>query len=237
MNYQRPDLIDRLASEYVLGTLRGPARRRFEDLMRAYIPARRAVYWWEQRLAHIAMEVPPVSPPAHVWPRIAQRIAPQSPRMHESRETATRWWQTLAAGLAVIAIGLASVLTLRTPDVQVRALQPAQTAIVADATAPLWLVNAYPETRQLHVRAIRSIAAEPGRVFELWMLPTSGAAPVSLGLLPASGEATLPLPPAASQVLAASSTLAVSIEPLGGSTTGAPTGPVVFTAPLLQSRG
>jgi anti-sigma-K factor RskA len=237
MNYQRPDLIDRLASEYVLGTLRGPARRRFEALIRAYIPARRAVHWWEQRLAQLAIEVPPVTPPAHVWPRIAQRIAPQPARTAESRVTATRWWQTLAAGLAVIAIGLASVLTLRTPEIQVRTVQPAQTAIVADATAPLWLVNAYPETQQLYVRAMRAIAADPGRVFELWMLPTSGAAPVSLGLLPASGEVSLPLPPAAAQVLAASSTLAVSVEPLGGSTTGAPTGPVVFTAPLLQSRG
>ena len=237
MNYQRPELIDRLASEYVLGTLRGPARRRFEALIRAYIPARRAVHWWEQRLAQIAMEVTPVTPPAHVWSRIAQRIAPQAPRTNESRESATRWWQALAAGLAVIAIGLASVITLRTPDVQVRTVQPAQTAIVADAAAPLWLVNAYPETQQLYVRAMRAIAADPGRVFELWMLPTSGAAPVSLGLLPASGEVTLPLPPAAAQVLAASSTLAVSVEPLGGSPTGAPTGPVVFTAPLLQSRG
>ena len=44
MNYQRPELIDRLASEYVLGTLRGPARQRFEAWMGAYIPARRAVH-------------------------------------------------------------------------------------------------------------------------------------------------------------------------------------------------
>lgn len=34
MNYRNPERIDRLAAEYALGTLRGPARRRFERLLR-----------------------------------------------------------------------------------------------------------------------------------------------------------------------------------------------------------
>jgi anti-sigma-K factor RskA len=245
MNYQRPQLIDRLASEYVLGTLRGPARRRFEAWTRAYIPARRAVHWWEQRLAQIAMDLPAVAPPARVWSRIEQRIAPHTRPREDARRSSAPLWQALAAGLAAVAIGLLAVLTLREPQVQervqiqvqVQAVQPSQTAIVADTTAPLWVVNAFPETQQLQVRALRPIPVDPNRVFELWMLPTSGAAPVSLGLLPATGTTTLPLPAAAAQLLAASSTLAVSIEPLGGSPTGAPTGPVVYTAPLVQSRG
>jgi anti-sigma-K factor RskA len=241
MNYQRPELIDRLASEYVLGTLRGPARQRFEAWMGAYIPARRAVHWWEQRLAQIAMDVPPVAPPAHVWSRIEQQITQHPLPREDARRSSARWWQALAAGLAAFAIGLLAVLTLREPQVQERVqmqvVQPSQTAIVADTTAPLWVVNAFPETQQLQVRALRPIAVDPNRAFELWMLPNSGAAPVSLGLLPATGTTTLPLPAAAAQILAASSTLAVSIEPLGGSPTGAPTGPVVYTAPLVQSRG
>lgn len=237
MNYQRPELLERLAAEYVLGTLRGPARRRFEALMRAYIPARRLVRWWEDRLAQIAMGLQPVAPPPHLWSRIERRIAPPTTRSDTTRSSAVRWWQALAAGLAVVAIGLAAVLSSREPQIEIRGVRPAQIAVVADATSPLWVVNAYPEMQQLSVRAVGAIAVDPNRVFELWMLPTSGAAPVSLGLLPASGESTLPLPPAAAQILAASSTLAVSVEPLGGSPTGAPTGPVVFTAPLVQSRG
>ena len=33
LRYQNPELQDRLASNYVAGTLRGPARRRLETLM------------------------------------------------------------------------------------------------------------------------------------------------------------------------------------------------------------
>ena len=32
MNYEQAELLDRLAAEYVLGTLRGAARRRFARL-------------------------------------------------------------------------------------------------------------------------------------------------------------------------------------------------------------
>jgi anti-sigma-K factor RskA len=194
------------------------------------------VIWWEQRLAEIAMKLPAVTPPPHVWTRIEQHTSGASPRdgVHRS---GTRWWQALAASLAVIAIGLATVITVRTPEVQVQAVQPSQVAIVADATAPLWVINAFPENEQLRVRALRAISIEANRVYELWMLPNAGTAPVSLGLLPASGEITLPLTAASAQILAASSTLAVSVEPPGGSPTGAPTGPVVFTAPLVQVRG
>lgn len=236
MNYQRPELLDRLASEYVLGTLRGRARRRFEGLIAGYLPARRAVYWWEDHLARLAMELPEVSPPPQLWTRIARRIsiASEPPR---ATQRSSRVWQALAACLALLAIGLAAVVALRAPEIQIQAQAPTQVAIVADATAPLWVVNAFPERGQLQVRALRAIPVPPNRVFELWMLPTSGAAPVSLGLLPATGDLVLPLTQASAQILAASSTLAVSVEPPGGSPTGAPTGPVVFTAPLVQARG
>jgi anti-sigma-K factor RskA len=232
MNYQRQELVDALASEYVLGTLRGRARRRFEALIRAYLPARRAVVWWEQRLAELALALKPVAPPAHLWARIEQRISP-APK-GQAVGKSTRLWQTLAASFALISIGLISMLTLREPEVQVRTLEPAQVAIVADTTAPLWIVRAFPDLDQLRVRALRAITLEPTRSYELWMLPDAGTPPVSLGLMPVSGEASLPLDDAATRTLEASSTLAVSLEPAGGSPTGAPTGPVVYTAALVR---
>lgn len=235
MNYQRQELVDALASEYALGTLRSRARRRFEALIRAYLPARRAVVWWEQRLADLALTLRPVAPPPQVWTRIEQSIRPVENVRPVGKSA--RPWQALAACLALVSIGLLSLLTLRAPEIRERVLEPAQVAIVADTTAPLWIVRAFPDLDQLRVRALRAIALDPTRSYELWMLPDAGTPPVSLGLLPVSGETALPLGDAATRILEASSTLAVSLEPAGGSPTGAPTGPVVYTAALVRSRG
>lgn len=66
------------------------------------------------------------------------------------------------------------------------------------------------------------------------MLPGNGAKPVSLGLLPASGEAGESLSAIMVSVLKLARGLAVSIEPKGGSPTSLPTGPVVYTAPIAS---
>jgi anti-sigma-K factor RskA len=66
------------------------------------------------------------------------------------------------------------------------------------------------------------------------MVPGGGAPPVSLGLIPGAGNAVLPLSAAQLGVLSQIMTLAVSLEPAGGSPTGLPTGPIIFTAPLLR---
>ena len=235
MNYQRPPLLDALASEYVLGTLSGRARRRFEALMNAYLPARRAVAWWEQWLATLAERLPPVTPPAEVWTRI-ERQTSNLANGRPNRKT-VQLWQALAACLAMVSIGFGSLLVLKEPEVQVRAVEADRVAIVADATAPLWLIRTFPDLEQLRVRALRAVSIEPNRAYELWMLPDAGTPPVSLGILPTTGELQLALNANAASVLNGSSTLAVSLEPAGGSPTGAPTGPVLYTAPLVRSRG
>ena len=60
------------------------------------------------------------------------------------------------------------------------------------------------------------------------MLP-DGRAPVSMGLVPASGIDRVALRAPAGVALQEIPALAVSVEPAGGSPTGAPTGPVILT--------
>ena len=69
MDYSRPELADRLAADYVAGTLRGPARRRFEALLPGSAPAVQAVREWEARVAGLTEGVPlrPVSTPRENW--------------------------------------------------------------------------------------------------------------------------------------------------------------------------
>jgi len=60
MNYDQPELLDRLAAEYALGTLRGPARRRFERLCVQSSAARLRLHRWEDDWVHLSRALAPV---------------------------------------------------------------------------------------------------------------------------------------------------------------------------------
>ena len=225
MRYDDPRLLDALAREYVLGTLHGRARARFARVLTASLTVRRAVLAWERSLQPLALAVRGASPPAHVWPRIAAAVGAR-------RDRPTRGvgsWPAIAASLAVVATLLGGLYFNQTRVVD----QAQYVAVVTDQqTGPVWLLQAF--ARELRVSTVNPRPVPAGNSYELWMLPGGGAAPVSLGLIPGVGNATLPLSAAQLGVLAQTMTLAVSLEPAGGSPTGLPTGPVIFTAPLLR---
>jgi len=80
MNYDNPELIDRLAAHYVHGSLRGPARLRFERLLIGSAQLRWQVGIWERRLAPIAYGLPPVAPPPDLRATlIAETLRPRVP--------------------------------------------------------------------------------------------------------------------------------------------------------------
>lgn len=79
MNYHRPELLDHLAREYALGTLQGPARRRFIALMRDSSTIAAAVAAWEARLAVMERAPVLVPPPVSTWRGIEQRLFPTHP--------------------------------------------------------------------------------------------------------------------------------------------------------------
>jgi len=100
MRYESDALQDRLAAEFVLGNLRGPARSRLVTLMR-YRPGLRAkVAQWEERLFPLVMRAPAVKAPPRVWRAIHARISP-----HAASAWGARGWfrrfalSGLAAGL------------------------------------------------------------------------------------------------------------------------------------------
>ncbi|TXF11711.1 anti-sigma factor [Pelomicrobium methylotrophicum] len=232
MNYGDPRLRDLLAGEYVLGTLRGRARRRFERLLLEDPALRRLVEDWEMKLNALAESVPPVKPPERVWRGIRARIAPPAP-------TPVRWWERLAfwRGLALAAVA-AAVLAIYPglpPSIEP---PPSTVAVLTGAQGqPAWLVTLV--SRSGAAASLRFTALQPqelstDRSFELWLIPRGERAPISVGLLPPSGSGALPLSPAARRALGEARAVAVSLEPKGGSPTGAPTGPVLFQGTLVM---
>jgi anti-sigma-K factor RskA len=229
MDYSRPDRTDRLASEYVLGTLKGPARRRFETLLPAHPALRQAVAQWQLRLQPLASSVSEVQPPAHVWQQIEARLfADAAASAAQAGAVAVPWWQRLALWRAVSGVATAAAVALFVVGSQV---PPAQAPIVivlganpeaAAAFNASFVASVSADGRALVLKPINAVALSPGRALELWAVPAQGA-PRSLGLVKEDGATTL----LRTQLLANTAAFAVSVEPTGGSPTGAPTGPIV----------
>lgn len=225
MNYDRPELLDRLAADHALGLLRHRARARFERLCSQLAPALSARLRWEDRLLPLALALAPVTPAPGHWRQIQRRIDALD---RSAPRGARRWWLAAAAGLVAVALFVGRE-TLWSP-VAWQAV-----AVLAPANAPpLWRVERDAGASQLNVRVVGLVTLAPSQSYELWVLPRGAGNPVSLGLLPRQGSLRRTLTSAQRQFLRAGAQVAVSIEPGGGSPTGLPTGPVVIVAPIAH---
>lgn len=223
------ELIDRLAAEYVLGTLRGPARTRFSrwlvsSAQSAHPLAEAAVRRWENRLVHLADDVRPVDPAPSVWREIERRTraARTSPR-------ASSWhgW-ALAASVLIVVFSAWVYFADRASEPQWQIAAQLRDAARDDA---LWRIEFDARSSTLRVTAQRPQRLPANETYELWALADGGVAPISLGLLPQRDFVEVRLNARQSAAFAAASKLAVSREPSGGSPTGTPTGPVIAIAP------
>ncbi len=228
MDYSQPPLVDRLAAEYALGTLRGGARRRFESLLTAHPGLRAAARAWSDRLMPMSIALEPVQPSGEVWRRVSERIGADGASVNaESKPARGAWaslgfWRAFSAVASMAAVGLAVLLAnpAAAPPPIVVVLAPTDAAASVSAAI---VASISGDRATLVTKAIVPVAARADRSLELWAVPTSGT-PRSLGVLPA-GDGTVAL---RRDVLAGSDTLAVTVEPPGGSPTGKPTGPIVY---------
>lgn len=218
------ELVDRLAAEYVLGTLRYRARRRFERwLLSPQVGA--LVKAWEERLAGLEPQLTPVTPPATVWRGIEDKLELRKLQ----KRPAMRWVGIAASLLFFVAVG---VFVTRPPDLP-SATQ--KSFLQADAQTIYWRVEILGDNQELSLHVHKVHDLPPGKAHELWALPEGGGAPVSLGLMPHTGDHHRVLNASQRAALAGSKQVAVSLEPEGGSPTGAPTGPVLLVAPLTPA--
>ena len=221
MKPNQADVLDLLAAEFVLGTLAGAARRRFERWRDADPFVERRVRAWEDRLAGLAFQLEPVTPSPGVWVSIERQIGP----VLQGR------WRALAASIAAIAVlGFGWFLWQ-----QLQVAPPAAEAVIASkAGEALWRVELAADGEYVEISAVGAVSYPDRRSLELWALPPE-ASPVSLGLMPASGSLRLVLDERQRAAVGLAANVAVSEEPLGGSPTGAPTGPVLYVAAIARS--
>lgn len=234
MRYRNPQLRDKLAAEYVLGTLRGRARARFEALMRYDPPLRSLVTDWEDRLAPMAGAGTDIAPPARLWNALSQRIAGEArkPRWRESLAL----WRGLAATGAAFALVLA-IVTGAGPQAEP---PMSMVAVMNDTQGQPAMTVSWPSMRAVRDPYIRIKVTQkhptmaPGTTWELWMLPPGEGEPVSLGLITTDVDQVMKLTPEQAARIESAWGIAMSIEPSGGSPIGKPTGPVVMKGPCVK---
>ncbi len=218
MSIDTDDLND-LAGEYVLGTLAGADRVAFEGRLQRDTAAMRAVGLWAQHLQPLADAVTPAIPAPQLWQRIERDLG-----LPTRTKTRAPMWIAAAVAAAIVAVAFLFPDLYMKPDVNA-------VAQLAPPTGgePAFVVSVLDDQEKLLIRAA-TVTQQPNNSYELWVVPQTGA-PVSLGVIEQAGETERDVAENLRGLLVPGGTLAVSLEPVGGSTTGAPT-TVMFVGAL-----
>jgi anti-sigma-K factor RskA len=167
-----------------------------------------------------------------------------------------RRWRRISLGLGALAALLAVYIAVWqvAPDLVPPRLRPLAAGMMAQSqapartqedqlvavlqagpTSPAFLVTLDTQHRTLFVRRV-SATPEAGKSYELWLISSRFPAPRSLGVVGSDEFTQRELPGNYDLDALGTATYAVSLEPAGGSPSGAPTGPVLFTGKAFKSQ-
>jgi anti-sigma-K factor RskA len=222
---------DILAGEYVLGVLEGPERSAAEARLVADASFAELVELWATRLSPM-MAAAQVEPPASVWSGISARLAVNDDEA--PARSAARLWRTLTLVASAIAASLALVLVTR-PTAEVPEAKVAQPMLVAslqdEKTATVVTISVEQAAGQLLITPVRLPSGD--RSPELWIIPGDGT-PRSLGVIRAGSPSRVAVPRQHRAHVHDGATFAITLEPLGGSPAGAPTGPITASGKIIR---
>ena len=139
------------------------------------------------------------------------------------------FWRGLSVGsIAAASVALGLLVAQPHPD-----KRPLLVATLAATDGTPLITAAYDPARGAVILAPAGSGGDAQHSPELWVI-VGDAPPRSLGLIDLANPQAHPIAAEKLRGLKPGAVLAVSIEPLGGSPTGAPTGPVVATGKLAQ---
>ena len=223
-----------LAMDFALGVLDRESRMAAQLRLARDAGFRAEVEGWQAMLSPLADSVTPVTPPADLWDRILAETATAAPPRAAAApvKSASLWsslglWRTLAAGSLALA-GIVSVMLVERPG------KPSQQLLVATLASPTgaaMLTATYDAGRGAVILTPADKSDAAGRTPELWVIE-GDKPPRSLGTIDIDSPNSHEIPAERLKGLKVGSTLAISLEPKGGSKTGAPTGPIVATGKL-----
>ncbi len=229
------------AVEYVIGTL--------DEVERQSVAARRgrdaeldaAIHDWETHLAPLNALAPDITPSPGLWDKIKHRLAAGGgaalAELEKLRSQLQLWQRVAAAALLLGAIGWGNFYLEREESLnQPKPIAPTLVAsLQQQAAPPAFIIGLDEKAQQLKIVALGN-AAPTDKDYELWIIADGLDAPRSLGVVrPETVSLKADLRGLAPDIVR-KATLAISLEPTGGSPTGKPTGPVLFTGTFVAAK-
>jgi anti-sigma-K factor RskA len=233
----KPALQQKLAAEYVLGTLRGGARRRFETWLRHDAALQQVVREWQGNLMPMAEFSTAKRPASSVWMALEKRL---------KLSLNDRWtfWRTLFEdlsfwrGLGLVSTTAALVMVTVLLSQQVEQTLPVNNYVATlsdDKSQPIAVISSDIKRKQLVVRFVTAQAIASDKSLELWAVSKEGKVK-SLGLVASNlGTNTFTIHMPENMTPENTPLLAVTLEPKGGSgNPEKPSGPIIFKGNWLQ---
>ncbi len=239
----RHERLERLAAEYVLGTLHGRARARFKALLRDDAPLQARVRFWEQALTPLAAPLRAATPSPALWQAIEARIAPQQAHKHAPEPSRNPWrerWlrlfdaRTLGSVAAGVMLGLTLTLTAPTwwpprgaQDEAESQLPQSYVGVLATAEGRTGvIVSSLRHGKVMDVKQVQPVPVPEGRTLYLWAIEADGKTR-PIGAVPQGKFVQVPLAQTSEALFASAVELALSIEADGAQPTS-PGGPFVY---------
>jgi anti-sigma-K factor RskA len=236
MNERLPELRDRLAAEYVLGTLHGRTRARMQQWLLDDLLLQARVAFWEQALLPMAAQLRAAAPSDKLWRAIEARIAPRD----VLKPWWARWFEVRTFGSLAVGVLLGLTLTLTGPplwqsrDAQDGAgsepdaqLPQSYVGVLASAEGRTGvIVSSLRHGKVMDVKQVQPVPVPGGRTLYLWAIEADGKTR-PIGPVPQGKFVQVPLAQTSETLFASATELALSIE-AEGSAPSAPSGPFVY---------
>jgi len=225
--------LDELAGDYVLGTLSSAGHEEVRKRMFSDPALRAAAHEWEERLLPLAAMTDPVEPSSGLWRRIERSVDSTTREVTDTpTPQAFRWpvWRNLVfwRGMSLAGFAIAAVLgSLLLTQQDTRLASPTYMVVLVapQDKAPGWVIQTSAD-RELQLTALGIVPVPGDRALQFWTKGDGWTAPVSLGLV--KPGASLRIPISGLPAVQKNQLFELTLEPLTGSPTGRPTGPVQF---------
>ena len=228
-------------AEYVLGVLDADARAAVAQEIQTNGEAAAAVALWQRRLMPLSDDISSVTPGAYVWARVRDDLQLDVPAATRPAANKGIWnnlplWHWLGIGASAIAVALVVVVAVPHRESSPAAASAGYmvSTIQQDNGTTGWTATMDLDRARMIVVPTAPAALASGKAPELWVIPEGGK-PIAVGMIMRDAPTTIALDKSLLAKLGPTALLAVSVEPVGGSPTGQPTGAVIAKGSISGS--